>query len=159
MTQAFPDTGDKMAIRKPYHASPPKGFVAGAPAEAIKAEFGRALQKRITDKNWNQSDMAREAAKFMPNKKFPRDNISQYIRGLTLPGPVRLKALARALNCKPEELLPVRSTETIDAKSPPLDARWLGDGNVWLRVNQAVPEAVALDVLKLLRADGHNGRK
>lgn len=145
------DMGDTMARRgKPYHAAVPRGFTAGAPAEAVKAEFGRVLQKRMVDKNWNQSDLAREAAKHMKDKKFQRDNISQYVRGLTLPGPVRLAALAKALGCKPADLLPVRSTETIDAKSPPLDARDLGDGTVWLRVNQAVPQSIALQIMQLL---------
>jgi transcriptional regulator with XRE-family HTH domain len=145
------DIGHDMARkRKSYHAALPRGFTAGAPVEAIKAEFGRVLQKRMVDKNWNQSDMAREAARFMPDKTFQRDNISQYVRGLSLPGPVRLNALARALGCKPTDLLPVRSSETIDAVAPPLDARDLGDGTVWLRVNQAVPQSIALQIMQLL---------
>lgn len=136
--------------RRPFHAGPPTGFHAGAPAEAIKAEFGRTLQKRLVDKNWNQSDLAREAAKHMPDKEFSRDNISQYVRGLTLPGTMRLNALSKALGCKSTDLLPVRSTETVDSKAPPLDMRSLGDGTVWLRVNQAVPQGVAMQIMNLL---------
>lgn len=166
MTLSMTDTtGDGMARKKrsgrgasksqrmPYHAGPPSGFHAGAPADAIKSEFGRVLQAKLVEKNWNQSDLAREAAKHMPSKEFQRDNVSQYVRGLSLPGTVRLNAMAKALGCKPADLLPVRATENIDSKAPPLDARWLGDGNVWLRVNQAVPESIALSVLGLLRGD------
>lgn len=153
MGQAIPDTGEHMARRGPYHAAPPKGFVKGAPAEAIKAEFGRVLQKKMVEKVWNQSDLAREAAKHMPNKQLHRDNISQYVRGLTLPGPTRLKALAKALGCQPQDLLPIRTTETIDQKAPPLDVRSLGDGRSWLRVNQAVSDKTALKIMQLLNED------
>lgn len=153
MTHDIPDTGEAMA-RKPYYTGAPRGFVSGAPVEMIKAEFGRVLQKRMADKGWNQSELARAAAKFMPNKKFERDNVSHYIRGFTLPGVVRLRALAKALGCETTDLLPVRSTEHIDAKSPPLDIRDLGDGTSWLRVNQAVPNKIAYRVMKLLVGEG-----
>lgn len=153
MTHLASDTGDDTMARKPYHAATPKGFTQGAPAEAIRAEFGRVLQAKMVSKGWNQSALAKEASRHMPGKEFHRDNISHYVRGLTLPGPVRLAALAKALGCKPVDLLPVKSSETIDAKAPPLDARWLGDGTVWLRVNQAVQQDVALKILGLLGAE------
>lgn len=142
-------TGDNMA-RRPYHPGPPTGFVTGAPKEAIMAEFGRRLNELLVQRSWNQSDLARHAAKHMPDKKFHRDNISQYVRGLALPGPVRLKALANAFGMKPEDLLPTRGQGIADERSPPLEVRFLPDGLAWLRINQAVPQDIAMKILGLL---------
>ncbi len=148
------DLGDTMARKKPYYAKPPQGFVAGAPAVQIKAEFARVLQKKMMEKNWNQSDVAREAAKHMPDGTFLRDNVSQYVRGLSLPGTARLSALAKAFRCKPEDLLPVRSTETIDQQAPPLDMRALPEnGMVFLRINQVVRQNIALKIIALLTTE------
>lgn len=143
------DTETTMA-RRVFHNPPPKGFVKGAPKEAVMAEFGRLLQRLMVEKNWNQSDLARAAAKFMPDKKFHRDNVSMYVRGQSLPGPVRLNALAKALGTDTQTLLPTRGVEHVEERNPPLDARWMGDGNVWLRVNQAVSQEAAMKVLAIL---------
>lgn len=143
------DAGDTMA-RRPYHPGPPQGFVAGAPKEAVMAEFGRRLNEMLVKKTWNQSDLARAAARFMPDKKFNRDNVSMYVRGLALPGPVRLSALAKALDMKPEELLPTRGQAMVEERSPPLAVRYLPDGLAWLQINQAVPQDVAMKILGLM---------
>jgi transcriptional regulator with XRE-family HTH domain len=137
--------------QRPYFNRPPQGLKGDIPPDAALAEFASKLQELMLKKNWNQSDLARAAAKFMPDKKFNRDNISQYIRGLTFPYPLRLAALARALGVDPQELRP-RGTVVPGAgdRTPPLDVRALGDGKVWLRVNQAVDLQTAMKVLSIL---------
>jgi transcriptional regulator with XRE-family HTH domain len=112
--------------------------------------FGRRLQKALNAKGWNQSELARRMAPLLPRTSIARDNISKYVRGKVLPQPLILEAMAKVLDMAPSDLLATRRTN-IPAANPPLDARDLGDGNVWLRVNRAVSWDVALQVMKLLR--------
>jgi transcriptional regulator with XRE-family HTH domain len=139
-----------MPRKRSLPPGPPEGFPRGAPRDAIAVELGRRISKAMVDRNMNQSDLAREAAKHMPNKKFGRYSTSLYIRGKQIPGPERLRALSRALNIKEVELLPNRGVSPAESRTPPLDMRLLEDGNVWLRVNQSVPQDVAMKVLALL---------
>lgn len=126
-------------IKKPaFHNAAPQGLPQGAPPEAVKTEFARRVQAAMVNKGWNQSELARRAALHMPDKKFGRDNVSNYIRGTSMPGPTHLNALARALGVQAKELVPARGMPSADDKAPPLDVKDLTDGRAWLRVNQAV---------------------
>ncbi len=129
-----------------------------APKDAVKVEFARRLQAAMVQKGWRQSELARRAEAFLPKgKKFGRDSISLYIRGKTLPGPVFLEALCKALGKEPDELLPTRGMPAAGEANPPLDVKDMNDGNVWLRVNQAVPWDIALEIMRLLRGGGQKG--
>lgn len=128
-------------IKKPaFHNAAPQGLPQGAPPEAVKTEFARRVQAAMVNKGWNQSELARRASLHMPDKKFGRDNVSNYIRGTSMPGPTHLNALARALGMP-----------SADDKAPPLDVKDLTDGRAWLRVNQAVDWQVAMQIVALLR--------
>ncbi len=147
------DMGDAMPRKRgsrPYINRPPQGLPAGAPTDAALAEFAAKLQHLMVAKNWSQSDLARAAAKFMPDKRFHRDNISQYVRGLSFPYPVRLNALAKALGVDAQELRPSAGVPSASDKAPPLDFRSIGDGLVYLRINQAVKFDVAMQIVALL---------
>ncbi|MBM3530512.1 MAG: helix-turn-helix transcriptional regulator [Alphaproteobacteria bacterium] len=93
--------------------------------EAVRQEFARRLQRMMIAKGWNQSELARRAAPYMPDKAMVRDSISKYIRARSLPGPLALTALSKALGCQPDDLLPVRPAKTgnpIDREIETLDA-------------------------------------
>lgn len=107
----------------------------GAPKDAVKREFAKRLQNAITARGWNQSELSRNAAKHMPDGKFGRDNVSNYVRGRVLPGPPHLNALAKALKVTPDDLLPSRYTKSVDDDNPPVDIKETEDGRAWLRVN------------------------
>lgn len=157
------DQGDTHMPRRrgsrPYINRPPRDLPPGAPMEAALVEFGAKLQKLMYDKGMNQSDLARAAAKFMPDKKFTRDNVSNYIRGNHFPYPLRLNALARALGVTIEELRPKSGIPQSGDHAPALDFRSLGDGNVWLRVNQAGSMDVAMKIVAMLEQDHHGTDK
>lgn len=140
----------KTPRRATHNRAPVASAMSGAPQDAIKIEFANRLQRQMVDRGWNQSEMARQAALHMPNGKFGRDNVSNYVRALSLPGPVHLRALSQALRCKPDELLPDRGIPRADDRAPPFDIRDTGDGRVWLRINQAVDKGVALKIMKIL---------
>lgn len=102
-------------------------------------------------KNWRQSDLARHAG-------LPRNAISLYIRGVSLPTPENLKTLAAAFSLKADELLPNYAENAIDRDNPEIDFR-VSPANsklAWLRVNRLVKTSTALEIIKLLEADDAN---
>ncbi len=135
-----------------FHNAPPRlDNQADVPVDAARAEFGRRLQHMLKERNWNQSDLARAATKHMPGKKqFRRDNISNYVRGQQVPGPVRMKALCEALGVSRDDLLPPFAVRSVDSLVPPLDMRSQPDGRVYLRVNQVVDQVIAMQIITLL---------
>ncbi len=144
-----------MKDRRAYHNQEPRSLPAQAPIEAVKSAFGARLQKLRVAKGWNQTELAKFAAPFTSQRKFGRDNISCYERGVTLPGPKHLHALARALGVQETDLLPSRgmpSSETGNAA--PLDVRETRDGFAWLKVNQEVSWGIVVQILELLRRPG-----
>lgn len=148
--------GDDMAKHKRrFHNSAPRGDEAASSGQdALKAEFGRRLQHALTGKGWNQSDLAREATRHMPGKQtFGRDNISNYVRGKQVPGPVRLKAICTALGMKAEDLLPRGAVATVDDVNAPLEMKSAGEDRVFLRINQVVQMDKAMKIVALLGQD------
>lgn len=151
--------------KKIFHNTPPVDLPDDIPVEQVKIQFGSRLQKAMIQKGWNQSELAAEAAKHLPEDKkkgkpladaFGRDKISMYIRGRTLPSPVYLRALCKALGTTPEELLPTRGRAAAAQKAPSLDFRQMEDGNVFLRVNQAVSMETAIEIVAILKKDNEN---
>lgn len=139
------DAGAKMARRR---ATTGRG-----PFDPISVEFGKRLQHFAAEKGFNQADLAREGSKHLPKgSALRRDNISLYVRGIQMPGPVRLRALCKALGVSEADLVPnAMSTDN----APPFAMKPLEQGNVWLQVNQAVPMQTALEIAAMLsKRDG-----
>lgn len=135
--------------RKQYVNEAPKGHVPdGAPREAVKIDFAKRLQKAMVRKGWNQSELARRAQEHLKEGRIERDNVSHWIRGVSIPLPAKLQALCSALGVQPEELLPTAPTAT--QKAPPFDVRQLEDGNVWVRLNQAMSFDQAMRIMQIV---------
>lgn len=125
------------------------------PATIIREKFADRLKYECSKRNWNQSDLAREASKHLPNgDEISRDNISNYCRARALPGPGFLRAMAKALGTTSEDLLPERGLPVPrDAGMlPSTDVRDAGEGMALLRVNKRIPWPVAVQVLEVLNA-------
>lgn len=136
-----------------YHNGPPSEDPTHIHTKNdAKAEFARRLQKAMTERGWNQSELARAVSKHT-GQPFGRFNVSQYIRGNTLPRPDHLKPLAHVLGVAPHELLPTRGVPRTEAPTPPLDVSDAGNDMAWLRINQRVPWPVAVEIMKLIK--GH----
>lgn len=146
------DTGVNVPRKRHFINAPPQGDLpSGAPEKAFLQEFARRLQAKLVEKGWNQSDLAREGSRFMPKgKKLTRDNVSNYVRAAQFPQPVRLDAILKALRMTHKELVPAGAVKSVDEESPPVAMRALSDGNVWLQINQAVPQSLALEILSLM---------
>jgi transcriptional regulator with XRE-family HTH domain len=135
-----------------YQGSPSQEAFPRSPQEA-KREFARRLQAARLEKGFNQSELARRAAKYMVDKKFGRDLIGPYERALKLPSPVHLSALARALGKTPQELLPYQGVPGSEVnRVVPMDLQDIGDGKAWIRINEQVPWETAIKIIELVRA-------
>ncbi len=138
-----------------YRNPPPQGDIDidGAPKNVVRKEFAKRLQNAMLALDWSQSELARQAAKHSPNGRFGRDNVSAYVRGISLPGPLHLKALAKALRVTPESLLPHRGVPSVERENPAVDIRDAGQGKAWLRINQAVERQDALRIMQILKGE------
>lgn len=110
--------------------------------DSAKQKFAGKISQLMQEKGWRQSDLARQAG-------LPRDAVSVYMRGRSLPTPGNLEKLAKALDVAPDDLLPAQPP----AKRDPRYALTATDqpGIVVLRVNQEVPEHVAFKIIEMLR--------
>ena len=127
-------------------------------------------------KGWTVADTARQVARLLGGEtKFSSSHISHYLSGTTLPRFRYLQALSRALDVRPEDLLPwgvpPQPDEAPDGDSgeAPLHAnadpaqaaassdlvhvRDYGDGTALLQVLQRVPWTTALEVLALVKGE------
>lgn len=135
------------------------------PADIIRRNFATRLESEIAKRGWNQSDLAREASKHLPNGNLSRDNVSNYIRQRALPSPAFLLAIAKALGTTSEDLLPERVAPPVrDAGVlPSVDVRDMGANMAFLRVNRQIPWKYALEILEIVakakaeEADADNG--
>jgi transcriptional regulator with XRE-family HTH domain len=112
----------------------------------VKQEFGNRLYRMMLARQWTQSELARQA-------DLPRDSISVYIRGKSLPTPLSLDKLSSALNVPKEELLPSYAESAIDEDMPAIELKVSPNApnTAWLRINQMVPLDVALKITGLLK--------
>lgn len=127
---------------------------AFAHKDVIKREFGQRLRRFLVQKGMSQTDLAKAAAKYSPDKQFGRDLVSSYINGRYVPNPVNLEAMAKALGITSDELLPqANNLPRRGETTPPLDIRVLGEDRASLRVNQVVSLQCALKVAQLINDD------
>lgn len=118
------------------------------PKHLSKQEFGRRLYSLMLARGWNQSELARQAG-------LPRDSISTYIRGRSLPTPKSLQMLAEALGMRPADVLPSIVESAIDEDNPALEMRvsTSAPNAAWLRVNRLVSLSTASKVIELINQD------
>lgn len=126
--------------------SPSPGLV---PKHLTRQEFGRRLYSLMLGKGWHQSELARQSG-------LPRDSISTYVRGRSMPTPQNLEALAKAFGLTAEELLPnYNEAAVMDEENPSFEmkASTAAPGTVWLRVNRSVSMTAAIKIASILEND------
>lgn len=118
------------------------------PKHLTKQEFGKRLYRLMLGKGWHQSELARQSG-------LPRDSISTYVRGRSLPTPQNLAVLAECLGVAPEELLPNHAESAIDEENPAFEMKvsTSAPGTAWVRVNRLVTMATAVKIADLLEHD------
>jgi transcriptional regulator with XRE-family HTH domain len=118
------------------------------PRHLTKQEFAKRLHKLLTDRRWNQSDLSRAAG-------IGRDAVSTYIRGRSFPEGKNLEAIAKALQMRPEDLLPNTLESAIQFETPAIELRvsHSDPSLAWLKIDQRVSMSVAAEILSLLKKD------
>jgi transcriptional regulator with XRE-family HTH domain len=125
-------------------------------AQSIKNEFARRLEARRIELGWNQSELARQASEHLPKPakgqkqghSVGRDQISHYSRGISLPRPEILRALAKALRCEPSDLVPAGVPSTV--APTPFRMTQLDSTRVQLTINRVVSFGTAMKIAALL---------
>lgn len=144
-----------MASRNRTHITTEMGSLMNpnklTPKNLTKQEFGRRLYQLMLTKNWRQSELARKA-------NIQRNAISTYVLGKALPTPVNLKKLAHVFGMKSEELLPNSAQHAMETDDPMVSMQVSPGqpGKAWLRVNQMVDTALAVQILGLIQAKNDN---
>jgi ribosome-binding protein aMBF1 (putative translation factor) len=70
---------------------------------AMREDFARRLTAARMRKGWNQSELARNAAKHVDDGVFGRALVSSYERARMFPNPFHLKALSATLGVQPDD--------------------------------------------------------
>lgn len=117
-----------------------------SPKHLTKQQFGQRVYKAMLEHGWNQSELARQA-------DLPRDSISVYIRGRSLPTPLNLQKLSKALGMKPADLLPNSVESAIDNDFPSIEIRvsTSSPDMAWVRINRLMPFETASQIVSLLK--------
>lgn len=127
---------------------------APTPKHLTKQEFGRRVYQHMLGKGWTQSELSRKA-------DIPRDSISVYVRGRSMPTPQNLEKLAKAFGVTADDLLP-NHTETaiVDEENPAFEMKvsTAAPGMAWLRVNRMVSMSTAVKIAAILENDDVSDR-
>lgn len=124
-----------------------------SPRDVAAIEFARRLQEAIAKRGWTQNDLARRASEHLPEGvTVHRDSISRYINLKNFPSARNLTAIAAALGMDKMDLIPTKGVSSDRLKQVvPVDARDMGGGRVWLRVNQETDWHTAIKILEMLK--------
>ena len=146
--------GQQMARRVTVHRSA-GDIPTGAPGDAVAVDFAQKLQSNMTQKGWSQKDLSERASLQLPEGApiVSPSNISKYINAREMPTPVKLKAIADAFGVKPEDLVNMDAINAVGHNAAKVSLQDLGDGRVWLRINEPVAWATALKVLDLIKGE------
>lgn len=134
--------GKSKQYAPPGRVPPPAGA-----RDLAKQELARHLVAAMRERDWSQSDLARHA-------DVPRELISTYVRGVSLPEPRTLRKLANALGTTPEKLLPAAAGLTAQDEIPAFSITELAGhpGRVWLRINRMVTLDTAMQIGAILQS-------
>src|SRR3546814_16260632 len=83
-----------------------------------------------------------------------RDSVSHYVRGINLPTPAHLWALAKALGCEPYDLVPSMGMPSVDDKrKPAMRVDTLESGRAPIVMDRVVSLATALKIQQAVLED------
>lgn len=127
------------------------------PQKKAKELFARRLWRLMTEKGWNQSELARRAG-------IGRDRVNVYIQGNALPTPENAKKLAAAFGIPVLKLYPegealvgaaaahggFAAMTTVDLPTLKFETR--DNGQVYFQLNDEIPMDLALEFIAMLQA-------
>ena len=110
-----------------------------------KEEFGQRLYKLMSSRGWRQADLASKSG-------LTRDNISNYIRGVSFPTTPNLKKLALAFRLPEGDIFPNIWMRTVATPKPDFELRTSPSdpSMAWIRLERMVPLKVAFEIAQLI---------
>lgn len=134
------------------------------PSKFTRAEreaFGRKLQGMLVERGMTAAELSREVTRHLPaGKKMGRDVITRYTTGRSIPTPINLKAMARALNVDPNMMIPRDYASRPGEPSGPstltplrlrdVRTNTTDDGMMNLMVNVHLPRAVGWKIAETI---------
>jgi hypothetical protein len=133
--------------------------------DALKAALSQQLRDAMAERGWNAGRIARETTKHLGGeRKISQSHVWNYIHERSLPRPIVLKALAKALGTqavgsrdvptqRPVELL-VDTAEPNAISSGPMESdlqiRDLGNGFAWVKFSQRMRWDFVVHLIKEL---------
>jgi transcriptional regulator with XRE-family HTH domain len=99
-------------------------------------------------KGWRQADLVKASG-------LPRDSISTYMLGKTLPEKENLKAIATALGVEPKDLIPTYVEVIDEGAESPFEMKVNGKdaSKTWIRVATTVSSVTARKIFELIQLD------
>lgn len=127
------------------------------PKYMTKQEFARRIYRLMLKKGWSQSQLAREASKG-GDPQVTRDDVSRYIRGVSLPIEGKLLKLAKVFGVDATDILPNYTATAMDREHPAFEMKVspANAGVAWLRVNRLVKTSTATAIAAMLEKDETN---
>lgn len=126
-----------------------------------KRLFADRLRKAMLEQGLRGAELARRASKHLP-KPIPRQLISSWVTGASIPEEPNVRALEKALDIPPGFLLPRPHNTAPGEPSPAPDVRdndvrmsLVGDGKMRLTLSVEVSQATGWEILNLLKQEGH----
>lgn len=118
------------------------------PRRLTKTEFGRRVYNRMLELSLHQAELARAAG-------LPRDSISNYVNGRSLPTPANLEKLAKALRVDKDKLLPNMAEAALQNDTNGFELRMSAADpkKSWLRIDRLVSTTTAIKIAGLLNDD------
>lgn len=110
------------------------------------------------------AELARVASRHLPgDKTIGRDNISWYVNGRSMPTPIYLKAIGKALDVDPQLLIPRTHAQRPGEMAPPADApeqdvrMSMSDQGMHLMINIHLPRDLGWQILSMI--EDHKARQ
>jgi len=124
-----------------------EGFdAAAASAEACRQTLAARITSLLDRRGWKPAHLAEASG-------ISRPEVSLYVRARRLPGDQKMEAIAAALECTEEDLLPgIKARREGGGPRPSQDLRIAdaGGGMMDVEVRRRVPVSVAIQIAKLL---------
>jgi transcriptional regulator with XRE-family HTH domain len=117
--------------------------------DGLKAQFGKKLRRAILERGWSQSEFARRCG-------LPRDSVSTYILGKTLPTAKSAKAMADVLGLQIDDFLSQPDIPAVSTTvKPSLDIQTLpgSPARARIQLDRVVRLSAALKIAEIIELD------
>lgn len=122
----------------------------------LKMALARRLKEAMDERDWTSTDLVHAASEHLPSStKLSTAHLWHYLNGRALPRDEVLQALLKALSLDLEDVERDAAVLRSSSREPTSDlvVEDLGDGFARIRLDQRLPWAIVVQVLKLIKEE------